>query len=561
MTLCRDRAVLLAFTLLATSLIRCHSTGSGPYRPSLVVMITVDQLRADLLDRYDGLFTGGFRRLRDRGMRFKRAMVDHAVTVSHPGHVTLTTGLVPARHGIVDAAWHQPAAEGSPLIDAVEDSRERILGINDGPGASPRQILAKCLPEWFMQADSAARFVAVGSGEFSSLLHACHARGDVYWYTREVGRFVTSTYYRQHYPEWVNRFNRDTLPGFMSARVWANSVPVEARSLSRRDAAAYEADGTLTTFPHLFEDMIPEDEHDDPQSLFRWFAWTPMLDAATLALAQEAVRARSLGQRGSIDYLSVILSQSDDIGHWYGPLSQEQLDNLYRLDQELGDFFDSLDDLVGKERWMVALSGDHGAPNVPEYQQEIGAIGSRIRTEEIGTLLDAVRMLAGQDFESAQIRSERVAEFVERHAFVADVMTPAELIGLMPADALVMLFRNSYRPDRVPRFPLFSFSTGASALGEIGLAVRLIEGAIIDLNPVVHGSPYSYDRHVPLIFMGPGISPGASNEDAHTTDMAPTLAALAGIPFPEGLDGRPLLAYSNRSATTGSTLAARRAGR
>src|SRR5262249_40364390 len=149
----------------------------------LVVVIAVDQLRADLLDRYDSLFTGGFRRLRDRGMRFTNTTVDHAITVSHPGHVTLATGLVPSHHGIVDAAFFEGPPGDRHLVDALEDSAETILEAPKLKGVSPRKILAPTLSEWMTRADPHSRCVAIGSGQYSSLLHAGNLRGDVYWYS------------------------------------------------------------------------------------------------------------------------------------------------------------------------------------------------------------------------------------------------------------------------------------------------------------------------------------------------------------------------------------------
>lgn len=529
----------------------CREAPPKPRPPALAVLIAVDQLRADLLDRYDTLFSGGFRRLRDRGMHYTRAMVDHAITVSHPGHVTLATGLVPARHGIVDAAFFVPEGDHRRLVDALEDPNERILGAPGQKGVSPRKILASTLPEWFIRADPEARAAALGSGQYSSLLHDARAGGDVYWYSGAAGRYVTSTYYRREYPAWIDRFNGMVLPRLMEgSALWESTVPPAGRPLALPDASPYEADHVHTTFPHRLEERIPPEHAADLEyrrrALAWWIAGTPALDGATLALARETVAALSLGGRGRTDYLSLVLSQVDDIGHSYGPLSQEQLDNLLRLDRELGEFFSFLDASVGKGRYVIALSADHGIPDIPESRRETGRAGRRVTEEEIEKVLKEAKIAASAGPGSPDEIAARVAGAVERHDFVADAMTPTDLAGgAGGSDPFIALYRNSWRPDRVPRLPLFSFSGDGTGIGQYGVAVRLVEGAMIDLDPAVHGSPYEYDRHVPLIFMGEGIGPGVSDEEARTVDLAPTLARLSGIPFPSGLDGRPLLQPSS----------------
>ena len=524
----------------------CRVVGSRPPRPKLVVLITVDQLRADLLDRYDKLFNGGFRRLRDQGMRFTNTTVDHAITVSHPGHVTLATGLVPARHGIVDAAFFEGPPGQRHLVDSLQDTAESIVGQPAQKGVSPGKILAPTISEWIMAADPQSRCVALGSGQYASLLHAGHARPDVYWYSSQAGLYVTSSYYRKDYPDWVEKFNREQVPKFIEASTpWELRVPEAGRELAFPDAMLYEGDKVHITFPHRLEDADPEGKLADPdvrkRALAWWIATTPTLDAATLALARESVTALSLGQRASLDYLSIVVSQVDDIGHFYGPFSLEQLDNLLRLDQELEEFFKFLDAKVGPGEYLVALSADHGVPNVPEQDLERGRQARRLKVEEIEAALAAVKKAASSPGTPEEI-TIRVSEVLNRYDFVADAMTPGPLLDPGPTcDPFTALYRNSYMADRVPRFPLFSLTHEGEGAGEYGLAVRLTRGTMIDLDPAVHGSPYEVDRQVPLVFMGPGIPHGRSDQRARTVDVAPTLARLAGIPAPKGLDGQPLI--------------------
>ena len=537
---------------LVGSLAGCRIGGSQPPRPKLVVLITVDQLRADLLDRYDKLFTGGFRRLRDQGMRFTNTTVDHAITVSHPGHVTLATGVFPSHHGIVDAAFFEGPPGHRQLVDSLLDPAESIVGEPEQKGVSPRKILSPTISEWILAADPQSRCVALGSGQYSSLLHAGHARPEVYWYSIQAGRYVTSSFYRKDYPDWVEKFNREQLPKLQEASSpWELRVSEEGRALALPDGMLYEGDKVHITFPHRVEDADPEGKLANAEirrkALAWWISTTPTLDAATLALAQESVTALSLGQRPSMDYLSIVVSQVDDIGHYYGPFSLEQLDNLLRLDQELGEFFKFLDAKVGQQEILVALSADHGVPNVPEQDRERGIRARRLTVEEMEAALNAARKAASASAGTPEEISIRVSEVLNRFDFVADAMTPGPLLDPGPTcDPFTTLYRHSYRADRVPRFPLFSLTHEGEGAGEYGLAVRLTSGTMIDLDPAVHGSPYMVDRQVPMVFMGPGVPHGLSDQRAHTVDLAPTLARLAGIPAPDGLDGHPLILTSPR---------------
>jgi len=518
-----------------------HGHDSAGSKPRLVVLLALDGLRADLLDRYDAAFTGGFRRLRLEGMRFTNAWVDHAVTVSHAGHVTLATGDWPSHHGIVDAGYYVPKGGTRILVDAVEDSTESILGVPGSRGYSPRQVLVPGIAEWTKRADRAARTLAVGTGNVSSLLHSFRP-GDVYWY--RAGTYATSTYYRSSYPAWVVRFNESVLPPLIAqSRHWNNSVPESFRSLARPDSAAYEADGVHVAFPHFFErDMRDTTKAPIKRYEAYWFSQTPFIDLATLRLAEEGVKANGLGRRGTTDYLSIVLSETDNMSHYYGPMSQEMFDVLFRLDKAIGAFMEFLDETVGKGEYVLALSSDHGFPEVPEYREQQGKPGGRIREEQIEQVLLAVNSVVGKDSYTSSRAAHRVAGFVRTLPFVAQAYEPSELEGNAASDdPMLNLFRHSFRTDRIPRLPFFSLRTFTSSIAKAGVMLRLKEGTMINLDVVIHGSPYDYDRHVPMIFFGKGVIPGVRTDPVRTIDVAPTLAALAGIPIPVPVDGSAVL--------------------
>ncbi len=510
--------------------------------PKLVVMLAVDQLGEELLERAAPYLTGGLGRLLRHGAWYTNAWVDHAITVSHPGHVTLSTGMDPADHGIVDAAFYMGPPGARRFTDALADSAETLLGRPGSVGVSPRLIQVDGLWDW--AGDAGARRVAVGTGRYASALYA-RSPGDVYWFDPVVPGYTTSTFYRQRLPDWAARFNDGTLPGLMADTAWLCTVPDSLRSLARRDSAAYETGGLHPAFPHRFHGEVPEDRRSDPRAVAWWLSSTPMLDGVTLALAREAVTARELGQRDATDLLVVVLSQIDDIGHWYGPRSLEQLDALWRLDRELGAFLDFLDETVGRGRYVLALSADHSAPAAPEYRTEHGHPARRVTAAEVeaaDSVANAAAEAAGSDPDA---RARAVADALEVIPWVADAMTPGELLDddVAPdvaADEFVRLYRHSYAAGRVPRYPLFSFRTGESAAAREGVAVRLDRDVMLGLDTSVHGSPYRYDRWVPIVFYGPGAEPGCRTTAATTKDVAPTLALLGGLSVPGSVSGRAL---------------------
>jgi predicted AlkP superfamily pyrophosphatase or phosphodiesterase len=507
-------------------------------RPALGVLIVVDGLRGDLLRVYDSRFTGGFRRFTDAGFRYRNAMVDHAITVSHAGHVTIATGSNPARHGIVDAAYYVPGPGASRhLVDALQDSAEHIVGDSSGrPAVSPRRVLVEGIAEWLRDRYPDSRVVAVGSGAYSSVLHVYRAPADVYWFDPGLGRYVTSTFYRKTDAPWVAAFNRSVPPSLRDSSLDWRPVAGQASAPFRPDAYRYEADGVHTALPHEFSQEVSPAGRASPAAQWRWFANTPWEDDATLRLAESAIRDLDLGHHATPDYLAIVLSQSDNASHYYGPMSDEELDVLLRMDRWLGAFLDSLDQRVGRGRWVAALTSDHGMANLPEYEAEHGRPGRRL-TEPV---IEAVeRRVAAEERKGSSPAG--IAALLSQYGFVAQVYDSQTLASPgRPSDLYLRLYRNSYRPGRVPRLPLFRLDDGTSAIAAAGLMVRLRRGTIVDIDRATHGSPYAYDRRVPLMFLGAGVPHGVSDAPARTVDVAPTLARLLGIPVPVPINGRSL---------------------
>ncbi len=501
-----------------------------PERATLVVMLVVDQLRADLLARHDSLWRGGFRRLIDEGRYYLNASHGHAATSTAVGHAALSTGVHPFRHGIVGNGWWERTGRRWVAVENVDDSTVKIVGHPKLYGVSPRHLMRSGLAEWIVAADSASRIASVSGKDRGAVQPAAHAKGQVYWFEAGVGRFVTSTYYRDEYPDWVERFHETVLPRYAADTVWSSRVPASARGAARADTAEWEGDGEHTYFPHRFS------QEAKPDRFWAWFAGTPSLDALTLDFAETMVTSLSLGGDESVDFLNVSLSQTDRIGHEFGPHSLEQLDNLLRLDRELGEFFAFLDSTVGRGKWIAALSADHGVLDVPEILRERDVYGHRATKAERATmdsLVTAANRVAARDADAA---ARGLVEGLEKLPFVADAWTQEELLKTAPADSFAVLFRRSLYPGRE-----------GGSFSRQGVEVRFVEGFLTSARGTSHGSPYWHDRHVPIVFMGPGIIAGLDpSTGVYTVDVAPTIARLIGVTVPDDLDGKALVGVVGR---------------
>jgi predicted AlkP superfamily pyrophosphatase or phosphodiesterase len=503
--------------MVAFLLSGCSDT---PDPPRLIVSVVVDQLRADMLDQFDEAFTHGLRRLRDEGFRFTDGVQDHAFTETAAGHATIGTGVVPARHGIIANQWlNELEGGGFAPMYSVADSTVRILGEPNAPGRSPRNLERDGLADWVQDAHPDAVVLSVSRKDRSAIGLAARASGHVYWLSGSEMRFVTSDNYRSEYPEWVDDFNDNTLPELINNGIWSGEASRAYAALSRPDTTEGENPALGgTAFPHN------AGEDADPQRLLGWFQVTPYADVAVARLVERGIVELEMGLDDVPDYLGVGFSATDGVGHAWGPLSREQLDNLLALDRTLGELMDLLDNRVGEGRWVLSLSADHGVLTLPEHLRAQGEDAGRLATSELRAALGTVREIMNGEGTPEEDRSRVDAVFAELEP-VADVYWHSDYE--QPADSFAAFYANSYYPGR-----------WRNTMSSLGFEYRLQPNYLAQRIGTSHGTPHYYDRHVPIVFVGQGVTPGVSNERARTVDIAPTLAYLARIPAPTDLDGR-----------------------
>ena len=505
--------------------------------PRLVVVVSVDQMRADYMIRFADLFNGGLARMNRDGIVFTDAHHGHAVTSTGAGHASISTGVYPHRSGIVDNSWWDREAKRSVYV--TEDTVS-ILGISGAPGSSPANLLCETVGDWLKQQSPDAKVFSVALKDRASILMAGHEADAAYWYYDTEGVFVTSSYYMSAYPDWVTTFNTSGIVDTFLETGWARLLDETAYSISREDNFPNEMDGKNTTFPHLFSTPTPGPEY------YSELYQTPFGDELAFSFARDLVFHEGLGADAIPDLLFIGASAGDGVGHAYGPFSQEVQDYYLRMDLMLQSFFEFLDEEVGSNEYIIVLTADHGVLPMPEELRRHGIDAGRFDPQPLirqqvektsdklgietrlrfanGLYLD-IRERNGQNITRQQVR-KAIADDLRDLDLVEDVFTFDELVDPQTPDRpFFQQYSRSFYPDRAPDLML--------RYKEYYLPIR-------QTTSTSHGSPYEYDTHVPLIFLDPVRRAARHDTRVYAVDIAPTLASLLNIVVPEELDGKKL---------------------
>ena len=507
-------------------------------RPKLVVMLVVDQMRADYVDKFRSQWTAGLKRLVEEGAWFRDAAYPYAATETCVGHTTISTGALPATHGMVANAWWD--RDTQKMVTCTADPNVRNIGY---AGASPkggdsawRMQVPAFAEELKFQTGSATRIVTFSLKARAAITMAGHKADAATWF--EGGGWATSSVY-------------GTMPfieTYLSAhpvkadygKSWTLSFPESAYWYDEKATGAVAPQGWGLSFPHPLQGKAGN--HEPDEAFFGQWTTSPFADTYLTQLAESAVDSLGLGKGGGVDYLGVSYSSVDYVGHAFGPRSREIQDELYRLDQDLGELFAHLDKKVGRGNYIVALSADHGVVPVPEDMQKTGADAGVLHLPELQDRVEkslasldypkpAIARVNGSDIyfspgvydrlKTDSAAMKLVLDAVLAQPGVAGVYR-AEDVADRPATAnpTRRAFADSYFPLRsgdlfvVPK-PYWLMDFTAS-----GQTRRYGTG---------HGTPYDYDQHVPVLLLGWGIRHGEFFREVTPADIAPTLAALTGV--------------------------------
>lgn len=538
---------LVCAQLLFPGLIPAQSEKEHP-GPKLVVVLVVDQLRADYLEKYREHWTGGLRWLLEKGAWFRQAAYPYASTRTCVGHATISTGSFPATHGIIANIWWD--RESGKMVTCTEDAQAQAVSYGPavkGGESAARLVVPTLSDELRAQTGAPVRVVTFSLKARAAIMLAGHRADAVTWHDEATGAWVTSSAYASAPVAFVQQYVRAHPVEADFGKSWTRALPASAYLFE--DAAAGERPpaGWTSTFPHVLRGSA-----DKPDAAF-YGLWekSPFADAYLAQMAASAVDALGLGRGRGTDYLGVSFSTLDLVGHNFGPFSHEVQDVLARLDVAIGGLLDHLDRTVGPGNYVVALSADHGVAPIPEQMTAMGLDAGLVvasdLTAGVQKVLEAtlgpgphVTPAVGNDLYFAPGVYARLAPAPMGAAVGAALAAPGvarvfrsdELRGGEPTDDPILhASRLSYYAGRsgdliVVQKPYWLFGVSAHDLG-FGLSTD-------------HGSPYDYDTRVPVILMGAGIRPGEYQTAATPADIAPTLAFLCAITLGRS-DGRVLV--------------------
>lgn len=531
--------------------------------PRLVLQITVDALRADMPQRYAHHYgEGGWRYLLEQGTQYVNAHYQHANTETIVGHVSLATGAYPANHGMVANVWFD--REAGALHYNIEDPDHKLLTAGGGidsskeidptqraarsDGRSPRAIRVSTFSDELASfTGGKAKVFAVSVKDRGAVSMAGHA-GTAYWFSKATGTFVTSDYYAERYPAWVESWNAEAHAQRYANTDWKLTGNVATYMFGDADDRPWETDlpSWGRTFPHPYG-------AGDSKYFTTFLTLSPAGDELTLDFAKALVENEGVGQDAVTDYLAISFSSTDYINHLFGPSSLEAEENQQRLDRTLAELFRFIEEKVGLSRTLIVLSADHGSPEVPGYLNELGIQGGYFDPESIDRepAIEALKQRFGigeelietyfhpylylnrevireHGLDQEEVERAVAAELVNFPGVALAVSSQALLKGDLADTWLMRSVLRNHDPDRSGDIYIV-FAPHVFINDFDGLSVA-----------AAHGSPWRYDTHVPVIFAGHEVSAARIVRPVTPYDIAPSLSAYLGINPPSGSRGQPL---------------------
>ena len=515
----RTKRIFLALFAVAATLLAANTP---PARPRLVLAIVIDQFRYDYLERFRKDYNSGLKRLLEQGAVFSDAHYLQAATVTAVGHSTFLSGATPSVSGIINNDWYD--RESSQTVTSVFDPKSKLVGgVPGAPGSSPRRLLVSTVGDELKMHGVESKIIGVSIKDRSAILPVGHMADGAYWYDADSNHWVTSTYYRAELPDWVQKLNSEQLYQRYLGAKW---LPFDAPDQSGTPFCSMAA-GTEVRFCGGLEA-------------------TPWGNEMIEEFAERAISNENLGRHSGVDILAVSFSSNDYVGHAVGPDDPAVRDISIRTDRLLGKLLDYVDARVGKDGTLVVLTADHGVAPVPEVNQARNMPGGRLAearltqrisealTKRFGPgkwLLGGSATMPYLNQELIQTRRldpaevERVAaEAASKQEHIARVYTRHQLLS------------GQVQRDDVGR----AFSLGFYGPRSGDLLILQEPYYLFEATGTSHGTPYDYDSHVPIIFLGPGIQARTYWQRVAHNDIAPTLSAILGIEAPSGSMGRVL---------------------
>ena len=504
-------------------------------RPKLVVGMVLDQMRWDYLYRYFDRYAdkGGFKRLLKEGNSCENTLIPYTPSVTACGHSVVYTGSAPSITGITGNAWWD--RDNNRTMYCTEDKNVSTVGSSSAQGKmSPKNLLVTTVTdELHLATNFKSKVVGIAIKDRGAILPAGHSANAAYWYDNSVGKWISSTYYMQTLPTWAIDFNNRNLTDSYYEKGWNLLYDSSTYLQSTTDNKPYEAKPFGNNFPYDLKKYIGKDYSKINTTYFG--------NELTFEFAKSALQGEQLGKRGTTDFLAVSFSSPDYIGHSFGPNSIEAEDAMLRFDLSLGAFLDYLDQVVGKNQYVLFLTADHGAAHIPEFMQENKLPGGRVYTGKLMDRLNASlqriynikKIILSDDnyqysldhakLDSAGIPSTDIINWLKKELATEpgiDRVFALNELNIIPLPATVRKAINlGYHPRRS---------------GDVQL---IFKPGFIDASSTTgttHGLWNPYDTHIPLLWYGWGIKKGKTYRETTMSDIAPTLSSLLKIQMPSG---------------------------
>jgi predicted AlkP superfamily pyrophosphatase or phosphodiesterase len=509
-------------------------------KPKLVVGIVIDQMRWDYLYRFNSLYgKDGFNRMINQGFSCENTFIPYMPTYTAPGHTCVYTGSVPAFHGIVGNNWYDKTTKKN--VYCTEDSTVNTVGSTTTLGKmSPRNMWTNSITDELRLSNNfKSKVIGISLKDRGAILPAGHSANAAYWYDDTIGKWISSTYYMNALPQWVDDFNSKDLPGVYMRKDWNTLLPIAQYDLSSADDQPYEkaiTGETSVTFPHKMSGIGKEK--------YAAFKYTPYAMSYTFDFAKEAVVKEQLGDGAATDFLAVSISSTDYIGHNFGPNSIEVEDAYLRLDRDIAGFLQYLDTKLGAGNYLVFLSADHAVAHVPGFLKQHNMPGGTFEDADIAKELDeAIQKEYGirnsiSSLQNYQVYFDDIAikaagkniedikstaiQLLRAKPFIVTAAATTNLVSANLPEPQNKMFNNGYNPKRSGDV-FFTIKPGYFDGSDKG---------------TTHGLWNPYDAHIPLLFYGWNVKAGKTNRETYMTDIAATVAAMLQIQMPNGCVGK-----------------------
>ena len=508
-------------------------------RPKLIVGLVVDQMRWDYLYRYNSRFgSGGFNRLLQDGFSCENTFIQYTPTYTAAGHSSVYTGSVPSLNGIIGNNWYSKAL--GRVVYCTEDNEVQTVGSTSAAGQmSPKNLWSNTITdEMRLATNFKSKTISIAIKDRGAILPGGHTANAAYWFDNATGGWVSSTYYMQQLPNWVNKINSKKLPDAYLKKDWNLLFPANTYVQSSADNNVYESAllGEDNTFPHITGNLV--------NNKYEAFKHTPYGNNYTFDMAMAAIEGEKLGMDSETDFLTISLSSPDYIGHAFGPNSVEIEDMYLRLDKELEAFLKHLDAKIGKGEYLLFLTADHGAAHVPAYVTDNrmpGGVTGGIAVLKM--LNDTVGKKYGLNNLISSIINYQV--YLSDSVILSNHVDKKELKGFITQQLLqypgvanvvdLEQLETTPLPQQVKMMLVNGYNQKLSGDIQYLFKPQWFDGGVTG---TTHGAWNPYDAHIPLLWFGWNVKSGKTNREVYMTDIAPTVASMLHIQMPNAAIGK-----------------------